>query len=200
MKYTLANLTFTFSDLEPYIDTKTMELHYLKHHQTYIDKLNEALSQTQEIINIPLEKLLTNTNLIPDAIKTKVINNGGGHFNHSFYWSILSPSNKYQIPSTVLQEINSTFESLENFKKLFKEAGLGQFGSGWVWLVKNNSKLEIVTTPNQNTTLEINKTPILGIDLWEHAYYLKYQNRRGEYLDNIWNVINWNQVEQNLLS
>jgi len=200
MKYTLPNLTFTFSDLEPYIDTKTMELHYLKHHQTYIDKLNEALSQTQEIINIPLEKLLTNTNLIPDAIKTKVINNGGGHFNHSFYWSILSPSNKYQIPSTVLQEINSTFESLENFKKLFKEAGLGQFGSGWVWLVKNNSKLEIVTTPNQNTTLEINKTPILGIDLWEHAYYLKYQNRRGEYLDNIWNVINWNQVEQNLLS
>jgi len=192
--FTLPKLNYEYSDLEPTIDTKTMEIHHTKHHQGYINKLNAALEEHPELLKKDINEVLVNFKNLPDDIKKAVRNNGGGHSNHTLFWSILSP--KGTEPSgDLLQAINDTFGSLEEFKKQFEEATAGQFGSGWGWLVKTESgDLKIVTTPNQDSPLMDNQTPILGVDVWEHAYYLNYQNRRPDYLSSIWDIINWNQV------
>jgi len=193
----LPTLKYSYSDLEPNIDAKTMELHYTKHHQGYIDKLNKALEGT-DYADQPLEQLVTKLDSLPQDLATAVRNHGGGHLNHSLFWSILTPDKQEQLPSLLSSAINSTFTDFDSFNQLFTQAAASHFGSGWAWLVKDNDHLKIITTPNQDSPLIQGLTPILGLDLWEHAYYLKYQNRRAEYIDAFWNIINWSQVEQNL--
>ncbi|OGD78986.1 superoxide dismutase [Candidatus Collierbacteria bacterium RIFOXYB1_FULL_49_13] len=196
-QHTLPKLPYAFTALEPYIDAQTMELHYTKHHQTYVDKLNAALAGTPDQVGRSLEDLLTHLDTVPESIRAAVRNHGGGHYNHTHFWQALSP--RSSSPEGVLQQlIEATFSSTDGFITKFKEAGLAHFGSGWVWLTIAKNKLEIITTPNQDTPLAQNLTPLLGIDLWEHAYYLKYQNRRADYLDAIFHVINWKQVLLNL--
>lgn len=199
MKYPfkLPKLNYKYNELEPYIDTKTMEIHHSKHHQGYVNNLNSALKSYPNLQRKTLEELLTNLNTLPNEIKTVVQNNGGGHYNHSFFWNIMTPEKNN--PSEKLEKIISAgFRSLEDFKKEFTNVALKRFGSGWAWLVINNEKLEIMSTSNQDNPLSQGLKPILGIDVWEHAYYLNYQNKRGEYINNWWNVLNWEQVENNL--
>ena len=193
----LPTLKYSYSDLEPYIDAKTMELHYTKHHQGYIDKLNAALEGTK-YADQPLEQLFTKLDSLPDPLALAVRNHGGGHLNHSLFWSILTPNKQEQLPNLLSSAINSTFTDLDTFKQQFTQAAASHFGSGWAWLVKDKDHLKVITTPNQDSPLIQGLTPILGLDLWEHAYYLKYQNRRAEYIDAFWNIVNWSQVEQNL--
>ena len=193
----LPTLKYSYSDLEPYIDAKTMELHYTKHHQGYIDKLNAALEGTK-YADQPLEQLFTKLDSLPDPLALAVRNHGGGHLNHSLFWSILTPDKQEQLPGLLSSAINSTFTDFDTFKQQFTQAAASHFGSGWAWLVKDNDHLKVITTPNQDSPLIQGLTPILGLDLWEHAYYLKYQNRRAEYIDAFWNIVNWSQVEQNL--
>lgn len=185
--FTQSGLPYSFSALEPYIDTATMEIHYGKHHAGYVKNLNEILPDKNEV---ELEKILRNLDTLPEDIRSKVRNNGGGHFNHSFFWKIMSPQ-KSQPNQNVLSAINTTFGSLDGFKEKFVGAAMGRFGSGWAWLVKSGQNLEIVDTPNQDLP---GGTPLLCVDVWEHAYYLKYQNRRLEYLQAWWNVINWSGI------
>ena len=194
MAFTLPPLPYAYNALEPHIDEKTMQIHHDKHHQAYVDNLNKAIAGSEHE-NKSLEELLANAGKISPAVR----NNGGGHWNHTFFWDILS--NNGGTPSGSLAEaINSTFGSFDEFKTKFSAAGVGRFGSGWVWLISRDGKLEISSTPNQDNPLmdvaEVKGTPILGVDVWEHAYYLKYQNRRPEYLTAIWNVINWSKVQQ----
>jgi len=193
----LPTLKYSYSDLEPYIDAKTMELHYTKHHQGYIDKLNATLEGTK-YADQPLEQLFTKLDSLPDPLALAVRNHGGGHLNHSLFWSILTPDKQEQLPDLLSSAINSTFTDFDTFKQQFTQAAASHFGSGWAWLVKDNDHLKVITTPNQDSPLIQGLTPILGLDLWEHAYYLKYQNRRAEYIDAFWNIVNWSQVEQNL--
>ncbi|MBI2003996.1 superoxide dismutase [Candidatus Pacearchaeota archaeon] len=195
--FKLPNLPYSFDALEPYIDAKTMEIHHNKHHQTYVDKLNEAIKGT-EFENIEINELLKNINKIPQEKKQAVINHGGGHANHSLFWEIMtSDAKKREFKGKIAEEIKKTFGNFDEFKKQFTDAALKVFGSGWAWLVINsNGKLEIIFTKNQDSPLMNNLKPILGLDVWEHAYYLKYQNRRPEYIENWWNVINWKKVEQ----
>lgn len=197
MKHELPKLEYSFGALEPYIDALTMEIHYTKHHQAYVDKLNKALEKYPELQEKSVEDLINNLQKIPEDIRNAVRNNGGGHLNHSFFWKILKkgtkPSEKF------LKEIKKNFASLEKFKEVFFNEGMNRFGSGWVWLVLNKEKnLIVISTPNQDNPLMENLTPIIGLDLWEHAYYLKYQNRRNEYINAFWNVLNWEQAEKNL--
>lgn len=195
--FTLPKLAYTYESLEPYIDAKTMEIHLTKHHQAYVDNLNTALAKYPNLSFTRVEDVLLNIDALPQDVKQPVINNGGGHFNHSFFWNLMTPNPK--APSQKLLTFFSTkFLDLENFKTQVNQAAIGRFGSGWVWLVETNSNFEIMTTPNQDCPLLTGNRPILGIDVWEHAYYLKYQNRRLEYLQNWWNVVNWEQVESNL--
>jgi len=194
MAFTLPPLPYAYNALEPHIDEKTMQIHHDKHHQAYVDNLNKAIAGTEHE-NKSLEELIAHAGKISPAVR----NNGGGHWNHSFFWEILS--NDGSSPSGSLAEaINSTFGSLDEFKTKFSAAGVARFGSGWVWLIKKDGQLEISSTPNQDNPLmdvaEVKGTPILGVDVWEHAYYLKYQNRRPEYLTAVWNVINWNKVQK----
>ena len=197
-QFELKPLPYAYDELEPYIDKETMMLHHDKHEKAYVDNLNKAIAKYPELYKKGIEGILKNLDSVPEDVRETVKNNAGGVYNHEFFWSIMSPE-KDQTPSgELLKAINRDFESLENFKNKFKEAALGRFGSGWAWLVSDkDGKLSIISTPNQDTPISKGLTPILGLDVWEHAYYLKYQNRRGDYIDNWWHVVNWKQVEDN---
>jgi Fe-Mn family superoxide dismutase len=196
--FTLPELGYDYSALEPHIDAKTMEIHHSKHHQTYVDKLNAALEGHEDLKKMDIADLIMNLDKVPEDIKTAVRNNGGGHANHSFFWTVMSPDGGGQPAGELAQAIDQTFGSFEDFKSRFKEAAVGRFGSGWVWLCHWDRKLHICSTPNQDSTVMEDKThaPLLGLDVWEHAYYLKYQNKRPDYVDAWWNVVNWPQVEK----
>ena len=199
--HTLPNLQYNFDALEPFIDTETMRIHHDKHHQAYVDKLNAALDKHPELHLKTLISLLENLDSVPEDIRTAVRNHGGGHFNHSFFWEILKINNNQEPAEELLQAINRDFESFENFKKQFTEIASTQFGSGWTWLaVSSNGTLAIQSTPLQDNPIMKGDNPILGLDIWEHAYYLKYQNRRAEYIDAFWNIINWEAVNNNFIS
>lgn len=195
---TLPTLPYSYDALEPVIDEATMHLHHEKHHQTYIDKLNTALAAHPEVVFTNIEELLANLNNVPEDIRGAVQNHGGGHFNHSLFWQILAPlgSEATIMPENLKMELEKSFGSVEEFKTKFKEAGLARFGSGWVWLVKTTDGLKIMTTPNQDSPVMTGEQPILGVDVWEHAYYLKYQNKRADYLDALWTIINWQKVAE----
>jgi Fe-Mn family superoxide dismutase len=198
MAYELPPLPYPFAALEPHIDAKTMEIHHDKHHQTYITNANNALKDYPELAAKPVEELLANLSAVPEAIRTAVRNNAGGHANHSFFWKILGPSAGGSPKGKLAEAINSTFGSFDQFKEKLQAAGAGRFGSGWAWLVVNKeNKLEITSTPNQDNPISDGLKPILGVDVWEHAYYLHYQNRRPEYLKAFWNVVNWDEVQKN---
>jgi Fe-Mn family superoxide dismutase len=194
MLHTLPRLLYAYNALEPFIDAKTMEIHYGKHHQTYVDKLNKALEKYPKLQSKPVEELLKNLDSVPEDIRTAVRNSGGGHVNHSFFWQILKKD--VALSGEVLKEINKQFGGFDKFKEEFSNKAVAVFGSGWCWLVVSKGKLEIVTTANQDSPIAQGKIPILGLDVWEHAYYLKYQNRRQEYIDAFWNVINWKKVNE----
>jgi Fe-Mn family superoxide dismutase len=194
-QHTLPKLGYAYNALEPYIDAPTMEIHYSRHHQAYVNNLNNALTEEQK--SIPITALLANISKYSPAIR----NNAGGHYNHTMFWTMLTPERNTAPSKKLMKEINQTFTNLDTMKAMLNKAGLGRFGSGWVWLVVNpQKKLMIFSTPNQDNPLmdiaEVKGTPILCIDLWEHAYYLKYQNKRGDYLSAIWNVIDWNEVSR----
>jgi Fe-Mn family superoxide dismutase len=194
MKHELPKLGYEYDALEPYIDAKTMEIHLTKHHQTYVDKLNAALEKHTELQGKTAEELLKDLSKIPEDVRTAVRNHGGGHFNHSMFWKLMKKDVK--MPSKVAHAIDKGFGDFENFKKIFTDAALNRFGSGWAWLVVTNGKLEVVSTANQDCPISDGKIPILGVDMWEHSMYLKYQNRKAEYLDAFFHVINWNFVEE----
>lgn len=197
MAHTLPQLGYEYNALEPYFDEQTMRIHHSKHHQTYVDKLNLALEKHPELFDKDLKELIRNINSVPEDIKTAVKNHGGGHLNHSLYWQIMTPNkSEREFKGKITEKIIKTFGTFEEFKKKLTEAALGLFGSGWAWLVLNNNNLEIITTPNQDSPLMQNKTPILGIDVWEHAYYILRQNRRNEYIEAFFNIINWKKINE----
>jgi len=195
MNHILPELPYPYDALEPYIDKQTMEIHHTKHHQTYIDKLNTAIKEHEVLHELSPEQLVRNLPEIPDSIRTAVQNHGGGHANHSFFWQILKK--EVSIKGPAVDAIENQFGSLDRFKEGFSNAAALLFGSGWAWLVVNGDQLEIVTTPNQDSPLTQKKLPILGLDVWEHAYYLTYQNRRPEYIAAFFQVINWAKVNEN---
>lgn len=197
MTYTLPKLSYEYNALEPQIDAKTMEIHHSKHHQAYITNLNAALEKYPELQEESLESLIQNVNNVPEDIRGAVRNNGGGHLNHTMFWDFLSP-NKGQQPSEVLMDaIIASFGSFESFKEQFSNAAKTRFGSGWAWLVITDDKsLKVVSTPNQDNPLTDGLIPILGLDVWEHAYYLNYQNRRPDYINSFFEIINWEKVDQ----
>ena len=201
MPFTLPDLPYAADALEPYIDKLTMEIHHGKHHAAYIANLNKALASAPELAGKPLEVLLAHgLATVPESIRTAVRNNGGGTLNHSFFWRMMGPKAGGQPSGKLAEAIKGTFGSFEQFKEKFSAAAMGRFGSGWAWLVKDGSgKLDISSTANQDTPLSEAKFPILGLDVWEHAYYLKYQNRRVEYVAAWWNVVNWQEAERRLL-
>ncbi len=194
MAFTLAALPYAYDALEPHIDTLTMQIHHDKHHQAYVDNLNKAIAGTEHE-NKSIEELLKNAGSISPAVR----NNGGGHWNHTFFWDSLS-SNSGAPSGALADAINSAFGSFDAFKEKFQQAGITRFGSGWAWLIAKDGKLEISSTPNQDNPLmevaEVKGNPILGVDVWEHAYYLKYQNKRADYLAAFWNVVNWDKVTE----
>lgn len=193
MSHTLPALPYAYTALEPMIDAQTMEIHYTKHHQAYIDKLNAAIAGT-EWESLSVEDLLRRFNEVPDDKKTAVRNHGGGHANHSLFWMLLTTPNSTQPSGDLEKALIDTFGSVQDFKVKFSEKATLQFGSGWAWLTVKDGKLEVSSTPNQDSPLMEGKTPILGLDVWEHAYYLRYQNKRPEYVANFWNVVNWDEV------
>ena len=198
MAYELPPLPYPFDALEPHIDAKTMEIHHGKHHQAYITNANNALKDYPHLAGKPVEELIADLSAVPEAVRTAVRNNAGGHANHSFFWPILSPNAGGSPKGKLAEAINSTFGSFDQFKEKFQAAGAGRFGSGWVWLVINKAgALEIISTPNQDNPIMDGLKPVFGVDVWEHAYYLKYQNRRPDYLKAIWNVVNWDEVGKN---
>lgn len=192
MPHTLPELGYAFDALEPFIDAKTMEIHHDKHHQAYITKLVDAIKGSAELEKKSAEELVSNLNAVPENIRTAVRNHGGGHVNHSFFWPILKKDVKFAGPAA--DAITKELGGLDQFKAKFTAAAVGQFGSGWAWLVVNGGKLEIMSTPNQDSPLSQGRKPIVGIDVWEHAYYLKYQNKRPDYVEAFFNVINWEKV------
>ncbi len=195
MTHTLPQLPYNYNTLEPYIDEKTIEIHHSKHHQAYIDKLNIALQKHPDLFEKSIKELLKNINSVPEDIRTAVKNNGGGHFNHTLFWENLSPNSPKEPKGELKEAINNKFGSFENFKKEFTEQATLHFGSGWTWLcIEPNNELIIISTKNQNCPLSEGLTPILTIDLWEHSYYLKYQNRRPEYIEAWWNIVNWEKI------
>jgi len=191
----LPKLPYEYNALEPHIDEQTMKIHHDKHHQAYVDKLNAAVKGT-EFEGMDINELLQKLDSLPDDIKGVVRNNGGGHSNHSFFWQIMGPNAGGEASGAVGDAIKKDFESFDKFKEQFVDAGVKQFGSGWAWLVVDNGKLSITSTPNQDTPVMEGKTPILGVDVWEHAYYLKYQNKRPDYLAAWFNVVNWDKVNE----
>ena len=193
MAYTLPDLPYDYSALEPHIDAQTMEIHHTKHHQKYIDTANEALSGT-EWADKPAEEVLQNLPSLPNDIKTKVRNNAGGHANHSLFWTVMGPDGGGEPSGSVADAISDTFGSFKQFQEKFTETGVGQFGSGWAWLVRDGGKLDVIGLPNQDSPVIEGKVPILGVDVWEHAYYLKYQNKRPDYIEAWWNTVNWDEV------
>ena len=196
MAFELPPLPYPYDALEPYIDARTMEVHHTGHHGAYVRNVNAALEKHPELQNRSIEDLLRNINQIPEDIRTAVRNNGGGHANHSIFWTIMGPNAGGEPSGELAQAINQTFGSFATFKEQFSAAAAGVFGSGWAWLVLNNGRLEIVTRPNQDSPYMDGLYPVMGLDVWEHAYYLKYQNRRPEYIANWWNVVNWDAVAQ----
>jgi Fe-Mn family superoxide dismutase len=193
MAYTVPDLPYGYDALEPHIDEATMRVHHDKHHQAYVDKANAALEGT-EYADKPVEELIKNLGSLPTDKQGPLRNNGGGHYNHSLFWTWMSPYGGGAPEDALREAIDSAFGSFDDFKAKLKEAGVNQFGSGWSWLVHDGSGLAVVSTPNQNNPLTDGKTPLLGVDVWEHAYYLKYQNKRPDYIDAWWNVVNWSAV------
>ena len=198
MACTLITLPYAYDALEPFIDKETVALHHDKHHQTYVNKLNEAVANHPDLQAKAPEELVKSLNSIPESIRNAVRNHGGGVINHNFYWQIMKKDVPYS--GQIADAINAKFGGFEKFKELFTNAATGVFGSGWAWLVAAGGNLEIIGTPNQDSPLAQGKTPLLTIDVWEHAYYLKYQNRRPEYISAFFNVINWEQVNRNFLA
>ncbi|MED1205126.1 superoxide dismutase SodA [Heyndrickxia acidicola] len=196
MAFELPQLPYAYDALEPHIDKETMNIHHTKHHNTYVTKLNEALQGHDELLNKSVEEIVSNLDAVPENIRTAVRNNGGGHANHSLFWKLLTPNGAGKPAGDLAQAIESKFGSFEKFKEEFAAAAAGRFGSGWAWLVLNNGELEITSTPNQDNPLSEGKTPLLGLDVWEHAYYLNYQNRRPDYINAFWNVVNWDEVSK----
>ncbi|MBP7708255.1 superoxide dismutase [Candidatus Pacearchaeota archaeon] len=196
MPFTLPKLAYEYTALEPFIDSQTMQIHHTKHHQTYVDKLNEAIAKHPELANNKVEELLAdNLKIIPDDIKTAVRNHGGGHLNHSFFWELLAKDKP--ISDNLKKIIEKQFESFDKFKEEFSNAALTRFGSGWVWLVlTKDKKLKIYSTANQDSPLMQGDKPLLGLDVWEHSYYIKWTSNRKGYVENWWNVVNWEQVEK----
>jgi Fe-Mn family superoxide dismutase len=198
MPHELPRLPYGYDALEPHIDARTMEIHHTKHHQGYVNNLNAALEKHPELDKKSVEDLLKDLNSIPEDIRTAVRNNGGGHANHSMFWPIMSPDGGGEPEGKLADAINSSFGSFSDFKDQFSKAAAGRFGSGWAWLcVDRGGKLTITSTPNQDNPVSDGLSPVLGLDVWEHAYYLKYQNRRPDYISAWWNVVNWKQVEKN---
>ena len=196
MSHEVAPLPYDYNALEPHIDEQTMHLHHDKHHATYVTNLNAALEKYPELQSKSAEELIKDLNAVPEDIRTAVRNNGGGHVNHTMFWEIMGPNGGGQPSGALAEAINAKFGSFEEFKKQFNDAGVKRFGSGWAWLVKKGGALEIVSTANQDNPLSDGATPILGNDVWEHAYYLKYQNLRAKYLEAWWNVVNWDEVSK----
>jgi Fe-Mn family superoxide dismutase len=198
MAHTLPSLPYAYNALEPHIDAQTMEIHHTKHHQAYVNNLNAALEKHPALQEVSLERLIGNLASVPDDIRDAVRNNGGGHANHSLFWTIMKPGGGGEPSGELAQAIQSTFGSFANFKDAFSKAAAGRFGSGWAWLsVTAFGRLIVHSTPNQDNPLMEGLTPLLGLDVWEHAYYLKYQNRRADYIAAWWNVVNWDQVAVN---
>ncbi len=194
MAFELPKLPYAHNALEPHIDEQTMMIHHGRHHNTYVTNLNNAIAGKADLENKTIEELISDLDSIPEDIRTAVRNNGGGHANHSLFWQILSPNGGGQPTGALAEAIDAELGGFEKFKEDFSAAAAGRFGSGWAWLVVNNGKLEIMSTPNQDSPLMEGKTPILGLDVWEHAYYLKYQNKRPDYIAAFWNVVNWDEV------
>ena len=190
MAYSVPPLPYAYDALEPHIDKATMEFHHDKHHQAYVDKVNAALEGTP-LADAPIEEVLKNLGQVPDDKRGAVKNNGGGHYNHSLFWTIMSPDGGGEPGGELGDAINSAFGSFSAFKDKLKETGVNQFGSGWSWLVRDGSGLAVLGTPNQDSPLSEGKTPLLGVDVWEHAYYLKYQNKRPDYITAFWSAVNW---------
>jgi superoxide dismutase, Fe-Mn family len=195
-KYELPQLPYAYDALEPHIDKETMNIHHTKHHNTYITNVNAALEGHEALASKSVEELIANLDEVPEGIRMAVRNNGGGHANHSLFWTLLSPNGGGQPTGDVAKAIESTFGSFDAFKEKFATAAATRFGSGWAWLVVNNGELEVTSTPNQDSPIMEGKTPVLGLDVWEHAYYLNYQNRRPDYVGGFWNVVNWEKVEE----
>ena len=200
MAYELPALPYDKSALEPHIDAQTMEIHHGRHHKAYVDNLNKAIAGNAALENKGLDATIKDLSFVPDAIRNVVRNNGGGHWNHTFFWNIMAPNAGGAPSGKLADDLKATFGSFDDFKAKFEAAGVGRFGSGWAWLVVNGGKLEIVSTANQDNPIMgkavagCEGTPILGVDVWEHAYYLKYQNKRADYLKAFWNVVNWTKV------
>ena len=196
MAYSVPPLPYAYDALEPHIDAKTMEIHHTKHHQTYVNNLNAAIEKAPELQGKSLDDLMRGINSVPESVRTAVRNNGGGHWNHSLFWQIMGPGKGGEPSGKLADAINGAFGDFSKFKEQFAAAGTGRFGSGWAWLINDGGKLSITSTPNQDNPLMEGKTAILGLDVWEHAYYLKYQNKRPDYIAAWWNVVNWDAVAE----
>ena len=197
MPYELPPLPYSKEALEPHIDAQTMEIHHDKHHATYVTNLNKALENSPELASKPVEELIADLNAVPEAARTAVRNNGGGHANHTFFWKLMAADGGGEPTGEIADAIKETFGGFDALKEKINAAGATRFGSGWAWLVVKNGKLEVMSTPNQDNPLMEGLQPVLGVDVWEHSYYLKYQNRRPDYLKAWWNTINWNVVNEN---
>jgi Fe-Mn family superoxide dismutase len=198
MTYQLPDLPYDYSALEPHIDARTMEIHHTKHHKTYVDKLNAAIEGHSDLEYDNVDDLLKNFDKVPEDIKGAVRNHGGGHSNHSLFWTIMGPDGGGEPSGSLASALDDSFGSFKEFRDKFNTAATNHFGSGWAWLVSDGGKLDVISLPNQDSPLITGKTPILGLDVWEHAYYLKYQNKRPDYIEAWWNTINWSGVEQRL--
>lgn len=196
MAFELPKLPYEYDALEPHIDKETMNIHHTKHHNTYITNVNNALEGHSDLSSKSVEELISNLDAVPEDIRTAVRNNGGGHANHSLFWEILSPNGGGQPTGALAEAIDSKFGSFDAFKEEFAKAATTRFGSGWAWLSVANGEVEVSSTPNQDSPLMEGKTPLLGLDVWEHAYYLNYQNRRPDYISSFWNVVNWDEVSK----
>ena len=198
--FTISDLPYAYNALEPFIDVRTMQIHHDKHHATYVKNLNDVLAGQEALLSLPVEQLIADLGNVPEAIRTKVRNNAGGHANHSLFWTLMGPGSLGKPQGTVASALDAAFGSFSQFQEKFSAAALGHFGSGWAWLVLDNGKLAVTDTSNQDSPVMDGKTPILAIDVWEHAYYLKYQNMRVEYIKAWWNVVNWQEVEKRFAS
>lgn len=196
MAFELPQLPYAYDALEPHIDKETMNIHHTKHHNTYVTNLNAALEGNEELLSKSVEEVIANLDAVPESARTAVRNNGGGHANHSLFWQLLSPNGGGAPSGKLAEAIDSKFGSFDAFKEEFAKAGATRFGSGWAWLSVANGEIELSSTPNQDSPIMEGKTPILGLDVWEHAYYLNYQNRRPDYIAAFWNVVNWDEVSK----